>query len=173
MSTGNTGSCILSILWKPYRVRRRKRTPERTPGRTAGGADADGKRSRSTERNLATGNNRIYGFGMAMPSLFVSVVPTFFIHGKLFFIMKNAPRGSQSLSRRSEGTASVWKMSPVWPPQAENPGPLPAFCAVQAVRQHPAAGFGHLLETSFFSIQFIRKSRKKRDTLWAVTDRNG
>ena len=24
MSTGNTGSCILSILWKPYRVRRRK-----------------------------------------------------------------------------------------------------------------------------------------------------
>ncbi len=125
MSTGNTGRCIRSILWKPYRVRRRKRTPERTPGRTAGGADADGKRSRSTERNLATGNNRIYSFGMAMPSLFVSVVPTFFIHGKLFFIMKNAPRGSQSLSRRSEGTASVWKMSPVRPPQAENPGPLP------------------------------------------------
>ena len=125
MSTGNTGRCIRSILWKPYRVRRRKRTPERTPGRTAGGADADGKRSRSTERNLETGNNRIYGFGMAVPSLFVSVVPTFFIHGKLFFIMKNAPRGSQSLSRRSEGTASVWKMSPVWPPQAENPGPLP------------------------------------------------
>lgn len=32
MSTGNTGSCIRSILWKPYRVRRRKEHRGGLPG---------------------------------------------------------------------------------------------------------------------------------------------
>ena len=170
MSTGNTGRCIRSILWKPYRVRRRK---ERRKEHLGGlpGALMRMESGHGVEFGNWKQQNLRFWDGSAIPFCFSSA--NLFYSWKLFFIMKNAPRGSQSLSRRSEGTASVWKMPPVRRRRQRTPDPCPAFCAVQAVRQHPAAGFGHLLETSFFSIQFIRKPRKKCDTLWAVTDRNG
>lgn len=122
MSTGNTGSCILSILWKPYRVRRRKERRKEHRGGLPGALMRMESGHGAEFGNWKQQNLRFWD-GSAIPFCFSSA--NLFYSWELFFIMKNAPRGSQSLSRRSEGTASVWKMPPVRPPQAENPGPLP------------------------------------------------
>ena len=169
MSTGNTGSCIRSILWKPYRVRRRKERRKEHRGGLPGALMRMESGHGAEFGNWKQQNLRFWD-GSAIPFCFSSA-NLFYSWETVFYNEK------RSASRVCPGEARVLhrcgRCRLCGRRRQRTPDPCPAFCAVQAVRQHPAAGFGHLLETSFFSIQFIRKPRKKCDTLWAVTDRNG
>ena len=150
MSTGNTGRCIRSILWKPYRVRRRKERRKEHRGGLPGALMRMESGHGAEFGNWKQQNLRFWD-GSAIPFCFSSA-NLFYSWETVFYNEK------RSASRVCPGEARVLRRCGRCRLCGRRRQRTPAPCPVQAVRQHPAAGFGHLLETSFFSIQFIRKS---------------
>ena len=122
MSTGNTGRCIRSILWKPYRVRRRK---ERRKEHLGGlpGALMRMESGHGVEFGNWKQQNLRFWDGSAIPFCFSSA-NLFYSWETVFYNEKRSARIAESVPAKRGYCVGV-EDAACAPPQAENPGPLP------------------------------------------------